>query len=193
MKTSYFDLLLHPIRMGIVQNLIGGRRLSTQQLSELLPHVPQATLYRHLNKLLREGFISVVEENQVRGTVEKVYSLNESSLAAANEESAVLTADEYKQYFFTYMVGLMDELERYFDRGDVDVIEDGLSYRQGKYYMTDEEYSVFINDLQRTFEKVVTNMPSPDRKARTIGFVMIPDGNVPGNESEKRRRMPEQK
>lgn len=184
MKKSSLDILLNPIRMGIIQNLIGGRRLSTQQISELLPHIPQATLYRHLNRLLKEGFITVVEENQVRGIVEKVYSLNGRSMEEVNKEAAEMTTDEHKQYFFTYLLGLVDELDRYFDADDIDMKKDGLSYSRGKYFMTDEEYSAFIYDLSNLFGRVIGNTPSPDRKARTFGLVIIPDGQKYGQKAE---------
>lgn len=176
MKKTSLDILLNPVRMGIVQNLIGGRCLSTQQISELLPHVPQATLYRHLNRLLKEGFISVVEENQVRGIVEKVYSLVGKSIEEANKEAAEMNTDDHKQYFFTFLLGLMDELEHYFEADGCDVHKDGLSYTRGKYFMTDEEYSVFLKDLSNLFGRVISNTPSPGRKARTFGLVIIPDG-----------------
>ena len=179
MKQSSFEILLNPVRMGIIQNLIGDRRLSTQQLSELLPDVPQATLYRHLKILLKAGYISVVGENPVRGTLEKIYSMNTESMKEVNKEAVALTKEEHKRYFFTYMVGLMAELESYLEKDGIDIIKDGLSYSQGKYYMTDEEFSVFVTDLSAAFGKVVGNMPSPDRKARTMGFVMLPDGKHP--------------
>lgn len=186
MKKSNLDMLMNPIRMGIVQNLIGGRRLSTQQISELLPHVPQATLYRHLNRLLKEGFITVAEENQVRGIVEKVYTLNERSMQEVNKEAAEMKPDDHKQYFFTYLLGLMDELERYIDADGIDVKKDGLSYSRGKYFMTDEEYATFINDLSKLFGSVIGNTPSPDRKARTFGLVIIPDGQKSGEKVDNR-------
>jgi DNA-binding transcriptional ArsR family regulator len=175
---STYDLLLHPVRMGIVQNLIGDRKLTAQQMAEQLPHVPQATLYRHLNKLLEAGIIAVLEEKPVRGTVEKVYGLVTESMQAINEEAVHASREDHKRYFFTYMIGLMDDLEHYFQAGSVDMIKDGLSYRRGKYYMTDEEYSAFIGDLANTFGKVIKNGPAPGRKARTIGLVMIPDKDV---------------
>ena len=179
MKQSSFEILLNPVRMGIIQNLIGDRRLSTQQISELLPEVPKATLYRHLKILLDAGYILVVSENPVRGTLEKIYSMNAESMKEVNKEAAALTKEGHKRYFFTYMVGLMAELESYLEKDDIDIIKDGLSYTQGKYYMTDEEYSVLITDLSTAFGKVVGNTPSHDRKSRTLGFVMLPDGKQP--------------
>jgi len=184
MKKSSLDILLNPIRMGIVQNLIGGRRLSTQQISELLPHVPQATLYRHLNILLKEGFISVAEVNQVRGAAEKIYCLNGESIVEANKQAAEMTLADHKQYFLTYLLGLMDELETYFDTEGIDLVKDGLAYSRGKYFMTDEEYSAFLHDLSDLFGRVIGNTPSPDRKARTFGLVIIPDGQKYGEKTE---------
>jgi DNA-binding HxlR family transcriptional regulator len=170
--------------MGIIQNLVGGRRLSTQQISELLPHVPQATLYRHLNILLKEGFISIVETNQVRGTVEKIYCLNGVSMEEVNKEAAEMTPNDHKQYFLTYLLGLMDELEHYFDVEGIDIQKDGLSYTRGKYFMTDEEYMAFLQDLSSLFGRVIGNTPSPERKARTFGLVIIPDGQKHGEKEE---------
>jgi DNA-binding HxlR family transcriptional regulator len=184
MKKTSLDILLNPVRMGIVQSLIGDRRLSSQQISELMPHVPQATLYRHLNTLLKEGFISVVEVNQVRGTTEKIYSLNGKSMEEANNEAAGMTASDHKQYFLTYLLGLMDEMERYVNVEGIDIKKDGLSYSRGKYFMTDEEFSAFMHNLSNLFGSVIRNTPSPDRKARTFGFISIPDGQKYGETAE---------
>ena len=43
-----------------------GAPETAQQLSEELQDVPQATLYRHLNKLEHAGVLVVAEERQVR-------------------------------------------------------------------------------------------------------------------------------
>ena len=75
MNQSKMKLILHPVRMKIIQSLLNGKNLTVQQLSQRAKDVPQATLYRHLNKLLEADFIQVVQENQIRGTVEKVYAL----------------------------------------------------------------------------------------------------------------------
>jgi Helix-turn-helix domain len=40
------ELILHPVRLKILQALVGDRVLSTRQLGQLLPDVAQATLYR---------------------------------------------------------------------------------------------------------------------------------------------------
>lgn len=58
------DALLHPVRMRIVQVPAQGRALTAQQLAEALTEVPQATPYRHLQKLVESGVLIVVDERQ---------------------------------------------------------------------------------------------------------------------------------
>ncbi|SFL57778.1 Helix-turn-helix domain-containing protein [Gracilibacillus orientalis] len=51
--------LLHPVRMEIIQALVSGKQLTPSQLSECLPNIPHATLYRHINYLHDLGMITV--------------------------------------------------------------------------------------------------------------------------------------
>lgn len=74
MVQSSFDLLMHPVRMQIIQAFIGGKRMSVQELGGRLAEVPPATLYRHLNALVEGGVLTVAEERRVRGAIERVYT-----------------------------------------------------------------------------------------------------------------------
>src|SRR5215467_1711411 len=49
------DLLLHPVRLRIVQAFLGDRALTTSALAGELADVPPASLYRHVAKLVRAG------------------------------------------------------------------------------------------------------------------------------------------
>src|SRR3954469_20006775 len=75
------DLLLHPVRLRIVQAFLGERALTTAQLREELPDVPPASLYRHIALLVGADVLSVVSERRVRGATERTYTLR---LAAAH-------------------------------------------------------------------------------------------------------------
>ena len=54
MNERISELVLHPLRMGIIM-AIAGRQMTTQQLAAVLGDVPQATLYRHINRLSEGG------------------------------------------------------------------------------------------------------------------------------------------
>jgi hypothetical protein len=73
------DLLLHPVRLRIVEAFLGDRALTTLQLREELPDVPAGSLYRHVAKLVDAGVLSVVGERRVRGAVERTYVLRDGA------------------------------------------------------------------------------------------------------------------
>lgn len=169
------SLLLHPVRMAIVQNLLGGRNLTVQQLGEQNPEVPQATLYRHIHKLLESGVIEIVQENQVRGTVERVYGLAGHVTGDLDADFLNASTQEKKRYFFTYLIDLMNTYESYIGSEGIDMVRDGLTYRRGRYYMNDEEFEQFVRDLQKAYMKILHNEPGEGRRARTVGLVIVPD------------------
>src|SRR3712207_7514085 len=61
------DLLLHPVRLRIVQAFLGDRTLTTADLRSELPDVPVATLYRHVGVLAEAGVLEVVGERRGGG------------------------------------------------------------------------------------------------------------------------------
>jgi DNA-binding transcriptional ArsR family regulator len=68
--------LLHPVRMRVVLALAGGQPMTVQELAERLGDVPIATLYRHVRTLAEAGILVTAGERQVRGTVERSYTLD---------------------------------------------------------------------------------------------------------------------
>ena len=74
--SSIADVVMHPVRLRIIQQL-GGRSLTTAQLRAALPDVTQATLYRHVATLVDAGILSIVEERRVRGAVERTLALGD--------------------------------------------------------------------------------------------------------------------
>ncbi len=53
------DLLLHPVRLRIVQAFLGDRALTTTELQAELPDVPAASLYRQVARLVDGGVLGV--------------------------------------------------------------------------------------------------------------------------------------
>ncbi len=76
------DLLLHPVRLRVVQVLLGDRVLTTGELHEELPDVPAATLYRHVGLLADAGVLAIVSERKVRGAAERRYRLVPAAASA---------------------------------------------------------------------------------------------------------------
>lgn len=174
MKNSKTKLILHPVRMKITQSLLNGKKLNVQQIAERLTDVPQATLYRHLNKLLEADVIEVVQENQIRGTVEKVYGLKEQSINSP-EEFKNFSKDQHLELFFTFTTQLVGLYENYLNLGEVDLLKDGVSYRVANLNLTDEEFIELVKNISSLYQKAMLNEPTPERKRRNFATIIIPE------------------
>ncbi|MBV8220561.1 MAG: helix-turn-helix domain-containing protein [Solirubrobacterales bacterium] len=168
------DLLLHPVRLRIVQAFLGDRALTTTELRSELPDVPAASLYRHVARLVDAGVLGVVSERRVRGALERTYILR---LAAANigvGEFEKMTVDEHRQAFTAFVAGLLGDFDRYLARGDIDPVRDGVSYNLAAMWLDDAELSELRRDIARIFAPRLANAPGPGRKRRILGSVLLP-------------------
>lgn len=172
MKETKADLILHPVRMKILQTLASGRRKTVQQIGEQLTEVPQATLYRHLKKLLDAEIIEVVEENQVRGTVEKVYALPQNNQLLSREELLKAGPDEHLNYFIRFLGSVLMNFEEYIRQPKYDFEKDLVSFRMATLYASDEEYSEFIKKYVELITPLLQNEPTANRKKRTITNIL---------------------
>lgn len=177
MAESKADLVLHPVRMRILHAFMGGiqgRQLTAQQLAEVLTDVPQATLYRHVNKLAKAGLLRVVEERQVRGATEKVYTLPLTAASIAPDELARLSHEDHMRLFATFVASLLGDFARYLERERVDYVADGVGYRQVGLYLSDEELQRFGIELSAVVLPALRNTPTPGRKRRMFTTILMP-------------------
>jgi DNA-binding transcriptional ArsR family regulator len=174
-KETTVDVILHPVRMRIIQFLI-NQQLSAQQLKEMLPDIPQASLYRNIKKLVEAEVIHIVDEIPVRGTVEKVYSIQDPKAGVIGpEEINNLPKDGKMGLFIKYMANLMGEFERYVNQENVDFLADGVSFRQGSIYLSDEEFTEYIKELSTVYARFFHNQPDENRRRRTVATIIIPE------------------
>lgn len=171
------DLFLHPIRLRILLSL-SKQKLTPLQLSELLSDVPQATLYRHINKLLQNDLLQVVEERQVRGTVEKVYTANFSARVGGDLTS--VSKDDLLRYFTTFMLLVLNDFSQYLEHHEKpDLVADRVSFAQAPLYLNAEETDQFIKELASVVLKWMENKPSPERHRRLLNTIFMPALEAP--------------
>ena len=101
------DLLLHPVRLRIVEAFLGDRALTTSALAAELADVPAASLYRHVARLVNAGVLAVVAERRVRGALERTYVLRLSAATVGLDEVDAMSADEHRQAFMAFVAGLL--------------------------------------------------------------------------------------
>lgn len=174
------DVVLHPVRMRIVQAFLGGRELTTGDLRAEISDVPSATLYRQVAALAQGRVLDVVDEKRVRGAVERTYRLRTGAASVEADEAREMTVEEHRQVFLTFVVGLLADFDRYLDRGDVDMARDLVGFRQNAMHLTDGEMAVVIEELRAVLAPRIALPPAPGRTRRLFSTVLVPDGNAQG-------------
>lgn len=175
------DVALHPVRMRIIILLTGGEALTPQQMAERLSDIPQATLYRQINRLVEGGVLAVAEERPVRGTLEKVYTLNRAydrqliSTPEALDAFNRMSKEEHMRYFTTFTLALLDDFSRYLDRSSKrNFAADGVGYHKLALYLSDEEMADFSAALSQALIPFIGLEKAPGRKKRLFTTVMMP-------------------
>ncbi|HEU4545238.1 MAG TPA: helix-turn-helix domain-containing protein [Microlunatus sp.] len=173
------DVVLHPVRMRIVQAFLGDRELTTSDLRAEIADVPSATLYRQVAALARGGVLIVVDETRVRGAVERTYRLRTGTTLVDGNQAREMTVEEHRQMFLTFVVGLLADFDHYLDRGDVDMARDLAGFRQNAMYLTDEEMAAVVTELRAVLDPRIALPPAPGRTRRLFSTVLMPDANAP--------------
>jgi hypothetical protein len=172
------DVVLHPVRMRIVQAFLGDRELTTGDLRAEIPDVPSATLYRQVAALASGGVLDVVDEKRVRGAVERTYRLRTGAAHVDADEARQMTVEEHRQVFLTFVVGLLGDFDRYLDRGDVDMARDLVGFSRNAMYLTDEEMSEVVDELRAVLRPRIALPPAPGRTRRLLATVLLPDATT---------------
>lgn len=180
------DLLLHPVRLRIVQAFLGDRALTTAQLAAELGDVPAGSLYRHVAMLTRAGVLQVVAERRVRAVVERTYMLRAAAAQIRPDEVAAMTPEQHFQAFVAYVAGMLTDAERYLLTGSPDPARDGASYRMAAMWLTDTELAELARDLQQVFLPRLVNRPSKRRRRRSLYTVLLPAPEAPRARATKR-------
>ena len=168
------DLLLHPVRLRILQAFLGDRTLTTAQLATELDDQPAGSLYRHVAKLVDGGVLAVVGERRIRGTVERTYRLAVTSALIDPDELAAMTPDQHRQAFMAFIAGLVGDFDRYLADDDVDLVRDGVSYRITGLWLDDAELAELRGQIDALFRPYLAFGPEGERRRRLLGTVLLP-------------------
>jgi DNA-binding transcriptional ArsR family regulator len=190
MATSRADLILHPVRLRLLA-VLARRQLTARQLSELLPDIPQATLYHHLGKLSHAGLLRVVSERQVRGAVEKRYALAEDTAALGPADLENASREDHLRYFTLFVAMVLGDFARYLQQGMPDAAinpyVDGVSYHETPLYLSDDEFAQAAAAIMQALLPFLNNEPAPHRRRRLLTTIVFPDANSPSDDRTEQK------
>lgn len=170
MKTA--DILLHPVRMRIIQALVEAESATTANIIEKLQDTPTSSVYRQIAKLQEAGVIVAVGERPVRGVTEKTYAIAEKYRRVNQADISTFSQDELAVLYRAYLAGMSSLFDRYV-QGDYGIAQDNLTFAQASFWATDSEMKKFLNDVSTAIVKLSQNT-SENRKRYTLGTIAIP-------------------
>jgi DNA-binding transcriptional ArsR family regulator len=185
---SSVDLLLHPVRLRILQAFLGERALTTSQLSAELSDIPAASLYRHVARLVDADVLQVVAERRVRGAVERTYVLRMAAARVRLDEVAKMTTEDHRQMFMAFTAGLLGDFDRYLARPHMDMVRDGVGFGIEGVWLDDLEYVEMMREIQQVLQPRRANAPRPGRKRRLIASVFLLADEAPSAPAETSSR-----
>ncbi|MDQ0644901.1 helix-turn-helix domain-containing protein [Microbacterium murale] len=171
--------LMHPVRLRIVQSLLGvPDGLTTQQMYERLTDVPIATLYRHVSHLVEHRLIEVVGERQARGASERTYRIAPGFANPTAQELRSAGKGELLTMFTVFSSGLAKDFESYLVDETADLAEDRVNFAQAEFWATNEEVDAFLAALMQALRPLMANEPGDGRRQRKLTTVLIPHPQV---------------
>lgn len=168
------EILLHPVRLRIVQAFLGDRALTTSQIARELEDVPAGSLYRHVALLADAGVLRVAAERRIRGSVERTYTLAQAAASISPQELAEMTPEQHSQAFLAFTAGLLADFDRYLAAGPPDLVRDGVGYNVNAMWLNDAEFLEFARDLAMAFQSRLANGPGEGRTRRIVANVILP-------------------
>lgn len=167
-------LLLHPVRLRIVQRFLGGRTLTTKELAAEISDVPPASLYRHVARLEEGGALVVVRERKVRGTLERTYALKSRALDISLDELKNMTADDHRHIFISFAARLISDFEQFIDQDELDPEHDSISYQVQTLWLDKDEANSLARDIAALLDPYLANVAQGGRKRQTFFTAIIP-------------------
>lgn len=174
-QKTVLDVLVHPTRLRIVRTFAGKAELTVRDLAKDLHDIPQATLYRHLNRLTEAGVLVVTSETPVRGALERSYRIDPGTVTLTEKDIKAIGPEAHQKYFSIFIASLLEDFRRYVRSGDVDVVDDDVHYFQVPILATPKEFAGFMEELAAIIKKYVGNKPARSRMRRTVSIVTLPE------------------
>ncbi len=171
---SSADLLLHPVRLRIIQAMLGRDALTTRELGERLPEIAPATLYRHVGALVDADVLTVVAERKVRGTIERTLRVREDRTSVDTDDGA-LDSEALRGGFLAYLASLAAAFDGYLDGNRRTLEEDLVGFRQVAVHATDDEWRAALAGVRAAVAPLLERNDSPPgARRRILATVSLP-------------------
>ena len=174
MIEKLIEYLTNPLKNKLLTEIKSSQKITAKEISAKLKEIPQTTLYRHLNRMVEDGIIEVIGENQIKNLREKIYAL----AIDFDEEMKAIENDSSNQLFLAQFKAFTNGLEEEFHKA---LTDKRLGDAQGSYgfnitpfYATNEEVHELAFKIQELLKPYTEIESCPMRRLRNIASIITP-------------------
>lgn len=158
------ELIMHPIRFRIMQ-VLSSRQLSEADIAHHLTDIPASLVARHVAMLLEAGTLTQLPDGR--------YGIAAGGDTFDADDISEITPEQYTAYFGVFANGLIQNFAGYVKATGGGT--DSEMYFDEYFYMSDDEYGEFINDVLALFAKTQNTQPERGKKRRKFAVIMHDD------------------
>lgn len=161
------EILINPVRTRIIQVAAEKGNLTANDICELMPDIPRTTLYRHIKLLLDNQILLVVNEEKIRGSLERTLALNVEQIQKNN------TVENASQLSMQFLLNKLASFQRYFSKPQANPGRDRIFLNNTVLIMNDAEFDAFLLKMRDLLVSSNHEM-SEGRKARDLSILSTP-------------------
>jgi len=175
MNPKLIECIINPAKSQLLQAINYHGQITAKELAQIVSQLPQATLYRYLNKMVRDGLIKVVAENQIRNVKEKVYGMAIDFEAENKKIIEDTSGATYLALFQIFTNGLHEDFKKHISEGNSG-IKRKFAYAFGALpiTVTDEEALELHKKIEELLQPYHDNPLTEDRYLRNFALVITP-------------------
>lgn len=161
-------VILHPIRMRIIQLVAHQRATTVAALANAMSDIPRSTIYHHVSILCDNHILQVVREQKVRGTYEREYGLN--------YDEVMVQEKEQENASLNMLLKLYSDFSTYFAASGANPVRDQLFLSTNTLMLSDEEFVSCKEELFFIIQKYLNLEANQNRRPRSLTLISSPGG-----------------
>lgn len=165
-----------PIDSRILLEIKERKTATAKELALTLTDISQASLYRHLGKMVKHGVLIIAEERPVRALMEKVYALNMDENLDIPRLLKENRGDVYMSLFAQFSAALMREFADYTARDGIDILKDGSGFSTGPIAVNSQELETLMIQIGELIApyRMPEQAAKPGRKMHSLALIVTP-------------------
>ena len=161
------EVILHPVRMRIIQELSTKHQLTANELGEIIDDIPRTTLYRHIKLLIDHHILIIEKEQKIRGSLERTLKLNLHEITKHN------TIENAADNAFGFLMAQYAKFHDYFNENNPNPAADRIFLNNRVMLMDNDEFDQFIEELRQLLLKYSFDKKN-QRIPRDISIISSP-------------------